>query len=420
MSERDGAAPPAGRGPTPRARPGELPLAALGCDFRVASAAWRAAAVLDPSLRQALLAKLQRAAGARGLVVLETCNRVEWLIDAPDPRWAGDLARAAMLSQWRAAGLAGALPEPTLHVGVAAVRHLARVVVGLESFVVGEREIAGQLNRALDEARQAGLSSPGLNALQGALGRAVRAVERGTAFRAHGRGVHSLAVRALQERVSAGRGQIVVAGMGEIGRKVAGLAERQAGWRVDRVNRTVDAAHAGAWRPWSALPALLAEADALVVATGARAPVVGAQELASRGAARPALLVIDLGASPQVEAGALRGAALLGLDDLLQRHGEPPPPGDHARVDALVEDAVTEHRLALAKRGAAELLRAIWDSYDEAAWRQLPALLDAHAAGLSEEGRRALEGALRDVLRDQSRRVVGAIATARGSARAGD
>lgn len=403
--------------PTPQPRLGELPLAVVGCDFRVASTAWRNAALLDAPARAELLGRLRRAAGASGLCVLETCNRVEWLIDAPDPRWAADLARAAMMSLWREAGMQPPLPTPYAAVGEGAVRHLARVVVGLQSFVVGEREIAGQLNRAMDEARDAGLSTPGLNALQTTLGRVVRSVERGTAFRAHARGVHGLAWQAVRDHV-AGREapHVVIVGMGEIGRKAAALCERERGWRLDRVNRTVGPAHVGSWLPLDQLVARLQTADAVIFATGARRPLLDAERIEALVEARgdrPPLLVVDLGAPHQVDrpraASAVAPAAALrfaDLDVLLDRHAAPPESAELAHVLGLVEDAVAEHRGLMRKRDAAPLLRAVWDGYDDVAWTQLPALLAVHGSCLPEEARRALSDGLRDALRGHCRGLV--------------
>lgn len=415
-----------GNGPTPKPRGQALPLTVVGCDFRVASSAWRDAVLLDASARAVLLERLGRSAGAVGLVVLETCNRVEWLIEAPDPRWTADLARAAMQAQWRAAGMTGPLPTPYVAVEEDAVRHLARVVVGLESFVVGEREIAGQLNRAMDQARLGRQASAGLNALQTTLGRIVRAVERGTAFRAHTRGVHSLAVEAVGAAIDesganaaavgdAAAALVVVFGMGEIGRKTAALAARDPRLRVVCVNRSVDAAHAGSYRGLEALPALLADADALIVATGARSPVVDAAMVADRvpGRAhgRAPLFIVDLGAPAQV-APALQlrpDMRIVGLDDLLAAHVEHIDEALRVRVEALVEDAVAEARLVAHKRASAALLRAVWDGYDSLAWGALPELIDNVGAGLPEEARRALADGLREAFRAHCRSIVAAV-----------
>ncbi len=411
-------------GPTPKPRQeGLLPLAVVGCDFRVASTAWRNAALLDPDARRSLLDGMRRAAGARGLVVLETCNRVEWWIDAPDPRWAADLARAAMVARWQPRLPAGsAPPQPYVHVGEDGVRHLARVVVGLESFVSGEREIAGQLNRAMDAAREAGATSPDLNALQTSLGRVVRAVERGTAFRAHGRGVHALAVEVLRARLGVAPSRILVVGMGEIGRKAAALAERERAWGVLRLNRTVDAAHEGAWHRWDELPRLLAEVDAVIVATGARSPVLtqdliglaldGAGERPDgRGTAQRPLWIVDLGAPGQVGLPAATDARWrrLDLDDLLISHAPTASSDELHHVHALVEDAVDEHRGVLRRREHGPLLRQIWDGYDEVAWQRLPALVERHGAELGDDARRALLDGIRDALREHARHLVDAV-----------
>ena len=411
-------------GPTPKPRSeGLLPLAVVGCDFRVASTTWRNAALLDADARRSLLDGMRRAAGARGIVVLETCNRVEWWIDAPDPRWAADLARAAMVARWQSRLPAGiSPPQPYVHVGEDGVRHLARVVVGLESFVAGEREIAGQLNRAMDAAREAGATSPDLNALQTSLGRVVRAVERGTAFRAHGRGVHALAVELLRSKLGVAPSRVLVVGMGEIGRKVAAHAERERTWGVLRLNRTVDAAHQGAWHRWDELPRLLGEVDAVIVATGARSPVLTQRLLSDAldaaaasgrgpGTVRHPLWLVDLGAPGQVElppADEPRWQRL-DLDDLLISYAPSASSDELHHVHALVEDAVTEHRGVLRRREHGPLLRQIWDGYDDVAWQRLPALVERYGAELGDDARRGLLDGIRDALRDHARHLVEAV-----------
>ena len=88
-----------------------------------------------------LAEELRSVRGVDGVVVLATCNRVELLLDAPGITTAHALLKLARIGQapstWNA------------FEGDAALTHLFRVAAGLESMVVGEREIAGQLRRAL-------------------------------------------------------------------------------------------------------------------------------------------------------------------------------------------------------------------------------------------------------------------------------
>ncbi len=384
--------------------PGEtgVPLAVVGVDFRIASSAWRNHLLLEADERASMTEALRRSCAVEGIVVLETCNRVEWIVAAAHPRWAADVLRAQMQDRWLAAGLhaTGRLPMPYTRVGQAAVQHILRTAVGLESFVVGEREIAGQLNRSVVEARKLGITSSLLNALQTAVGRTVRKVQRLTHWRHHARGVHGLALEAA-ERIygppSERKRPAVVVGMGEIGRKAAMLLAAS-GWKVQRVNRTVTPERAKEWQRLADLPRLLHPCDLLVVATGAQTPVVDLRHGPVPGC------LIDLGAPPQIDVPA--GVKVWGLDELLQLPSARPRAEDEAAVHELVQEGVAEFLVECRKRELAGLLRAVHDAYDRASHEQLPAVLAHEMLNSEPEQIRRVETAVRDVLRDQARTVV--------------
>ncbi len=400
-----------------------LPIAVVGCDFRVASAQWRNNVLLDAAERAALTGALRAACGAAGLVVLETCNRVEWLVTAPDPAWAGEVMRAQMIERWLSADPSlrrqrERLPSPYIRCGRAAVTHLLRVAVGLESFVVGEREIAGQLNRALAAARAAGHASPFHNALQTAVGRTVKRVQRLTAWRHHSRGVHSLALQVWQQHrtvhgLDGRRAKVACVGMGEIGRKVAQLFASHGHAEVLRFNRTPGTVGNGGndWHPLESLSGMLAGCDAVVVATGARDGVAVLDAALHARPPRPTpLLAIDLGAPAQlrtVSRGSDAAVVYCGLDELLALPAVTPAADDASHVLELVEEGVREFVLEYRKRDSAHLLRAVHDVYERVAYVQLPQVV---AASLQGQGAgdtpRRVEAAMRDLLREMTRELV--------------
>ena len=282
-------------------------LTVVGCDYRVASASWRAALRLSELERASLAAEVAELAGAPGLMVLDTCARTEWIADGGDTQRAATLLSARMLERW-----SGLRPRPSPYVRLAAhaARHCLRVAVGLESFTPGEREIAGQWHDALESARREGRSSSGLERLGSAVGRAVRRVERLTSFRDASRGIHRIVLDTLNSNLGElPDGRVGIAGMGRVGERV-GEALEKSGCHVLRFNRT-DRGHL----PLAGLPAHAARRDALVVATGAPHPVLDAAFLAAGERARP-LLVLDLGVPPQV-VGEHPSVTLLGIDRLI-------------------------------------------------------------------------------------------------------
>ena len=390
---------------TPRAiRPEpEIPVALVGCDFRVASAAWRSALVLTPQERQALAERLAQSAGLRAFAVVDTCNRTEWIVETPHPAWAAELLRAWMQRRFRGLAADGPLPQPYVHVGADAARHFVRVAVGLESFVPGEREIAGQCVKALLVARAENLASPLLDELSKSAGRAVRRLERLGRFRDATRGVHALGADLVQRKLEAARpdglrgARIAVAGMGMLGRKIHALLEGR-GARMSAFNRTPRPP--APVRPLDDLPAALADLDVLVVATGAMAALFDLP--AQQGRERP-LLVVDLGVPCQVAASRREGLDHAGLDDLQAADAAGPSAEDLSLAEELAENAVTEVLLANARRTSAQVIAAAQTKRDELRDERLPALLDDQLPELNPLRRRRLEQALRSLMSEQHR-----------------
>ena len=104
--------------------------------------------------------ELARMPGVVEAVVVSTCNRVEYYIATEDPK-----SGAHVLSDF-IGGKAGAVPDVFQHLrGDDGIRHLFRVVSGLESMVLGETEILGQVKKAYQAAHAAGTTSRNLNKL---------------------------------------------------------------------------------------------------------------------------------------------------------------------------------------------------------------------------------------------------------------
>jgi glutamyl-tRNA reductase len=316
-----------------------------------------------------------------------------------------------MLRRWRASGLSsGVLPTPYRFVGDDAVRHLVRVALGLESFVVGEREIAGQFNRALAAARGIGVSSAHLNALQTTVGRVGKRVQRLTRFGTASRGVHGLAGDVLRQELSSRGGppwRVAVVGMGEVGRKAAGLLASDPQVEVVAVNRTIPHEHRGLWIPLEqARGPLLAGCDAIIVSTGSRSPVLGFEDLSVDD--KSPVVVIDLGTPAQVswQGSEQTDTRLIGLDDLLVEWVRPRDDTDLDVVLDLVDDAVQEFRVVCHKRSVGRLLQATQDRYDLLAYRDLPRLLRDGLEGADEAAVRGVEVSVRSAIRSYTNEII--------------
>ncbi len=260
-------------------------------------------------------------------VVVSTCNRVEVYVVA-------DRFHASVDDVSRLLGeLAGArrdevVPHLFVRYDEAAVAHIFAVAAGLDSMVVGERQVLSQVRQALQRAQQDGSVGPTLNQLfQQALrvGRRARAES----------GIDKLApsvVSAALEQAEAALGTFadvaaVVIGAGDVGRLAAADLRGRGVANVTVVNRTAErggrlaADCAGSTRPWAQLSEALAEADLVVSCTGAGGVVVSRlavqHAVAHRRRNRP-FTVVDLAVPRDVEpnVSTLAGVRLIDLGSL--------------------------------------------------------------------------------------------------------
>jgi glutamyl-tRNA reductase len=270
-----------------------------------------------PSVLDRLLPELAVVGG----IALSTCNRFELYLEGAAP-----VDRAALTE--RLAGLTGVPPQALgdaleLVHGADAVRHLFTVASGLDSRLVGEEEILGQVRAAAREAEQQGTATPGLRALFQWAVRTGRRARRVAGLSEARISLATRAVEVMQAHLQPLRGRtVLLLGSGHMaGRVVTALHEADARpvllvRRPESVRSTGVPVHRLA-----ELPELIDRADAVLCATSAPHPVLGAELLArpaERRSGRPPLLVIDLAVPRNVEAPANRldGVRVLDLDAL--------------------------------------------------------------------------------------------------------
>lgn len=142
----------------------------------------------------------------RGAVVLATCNRFEAYVDMDEPvTAAGPVGvEAVLLAAEAATGVSASEFEGSYRVvtGPDVAEHLFAVASGLESVVLGEGEIAGQVRRALTEARRQGTSSTELERLFQRASEAQRGVKNATAIGRAGRSLVRLSLELADSRVA--------------------------------------------------------------------------------------------------------------------------------------------------------------------------------------------------------------------------
>jgi glutamyl-tRNA reductase len=270
---------------------GALPAFSLGCDRAMA---------LNAALTSSGISS----------VVLATCNRTELYWQS---RGAADdaMVRTLLTEALGPASQMGLAARATLS-GANAAGHLMRVAAGLESVVVGEAEVLGQVRMALEACDRVG---PFLTGVFHAAIRAGRMARAETAIGLGAQSVASAAVRLLAQQLSLSRSRVAVVGAGDTGARTArhlqalGAAElivlNRTAARAERVGATASGEAAGLDR----LPLELSRADAMVFAIAVSRPLVERAALTAAVGARAGrpITIVDLSMPAAIEPADLAG-----------------------------------------------------------------------------------------------------------------
>lgn len=301
-------------------------LLVFGLSHKTAPVEQREKAALSEGATRQMLRDLMRGGAVTEAVALSTCNRTEVYVATPDPLAAEDVVADALVAHTKIAGDELACARYVLRDDRAAAQ-LFRVASSLDSMVVGESEIQGQVRAAWDLGSEEGTTGPLLNQLFR------QALEVGKSIRSNTRiGTGSSSVPAvaldLAEDVLAdlpGR-RVLVIGAGRMAEATT-LALMQHGVRdVVVANRTVGTARELAERfggrgvGFDRLAAELHGADIVISSTDAPHPILGCREIGpvmNDRTDRP-MVVVDISVPRDVDADVadLPGVALFDIDDL--------------------------------------------------------------------------------------------------------
>jgi glutamyl-tRNA reductase len=312
------------------------------------------------------------------VVVLSTCLRTE--VYAVASRFHGAMSDIRnFFSGWSGIPPEDFSDQLYSYYDEAAAQHLFKVAAGLDSAVLGESEILGQVGDAWEAARQEAVSGPMLSIL---FRQALEVGKRVRSETAIARGTTSLSQVAV-ELAAAKLGSLsgkttLVLGAGEMGEAMAqALAGALDDGALLVANRTWTRATQLAARcggravEWSALPNALVRADVLLASTGSPTVLVEASDLepllAERGG-RP-LLIVDIAVPRDVDpaVGLLPGVTLLDMDDLTSaaavgmagRRQEVP------RAEVIVAEEVARYQDVAAQRHVAPLVSALHERGEE-------------------------------------------------------
>ncbi|MGC4174546.1 glutamyl-tRNA reductase [Demequina sp.] len=241
-----------------------------------------------------------------GAVVLPTCNRFEVYLEAVD----AEAARAALVSS-----IATRSPLTPSEISAAletfegddAVRHLLSVATGLESMVVGEREISGQVRRAHADARAGGVLTPQLDKLFQSALRTSRVVASSTGLGTSGRSVVSVALDLADATVTWAGARVLVIGTGGLADAAVGAMQGRGASVVGVFSPSGRALEFAAAHGLEALGAedlagAVRAADVVLACSGGEGLVLSAADVAlARSGVSSPLTVIDLSLERDVD-----------------------------------------------------------------------------------------------------------------------
>jgi glutamyl-tRNA reductase len=298
----------------------------VGCSYHMTPVAVRERLALDAGPTAAVLDELESRYGCEA-VVLSTCNRVELYLARDEGNAPGVDLLAEFLHEFcgvPAAELRAYLYERQ---GADAVRHLFRVAASLDSMIVGEGQIAGQVKRAYDLAHEHAASGHLLNALfQHAL-RVAKRVRTETGIARGHVSVSSVAVDYVRQVFDHfGDKTVLVIGAGKMGELTLKHLRALRPGQILVTNRSPEKAAAvardcgGRPVPWEQLDDVLAQADIVLSTTGAPEPIMTKRRyrgvLARR--TRGAVVILDIAVprdfDPRIHDG--ERTCLFNIDDL--------------------------------------------------------------------------------------------------------
>ena len=359
---------------------------------------------LDFSSRDvgAAVESLAARSSASESVVLSTCNRSEIYVASNDPVRSRD-ELVAFLGDYHQLPLDAFTPHLFAHDDDAAARHLFRVAAGLDSLVVGEPQILGQVKTAFQTASARHCTGPLLNkAFHWAFGVGKR-VRSETAL---GEGAVSISFAAVSlARKIFGRldgRRVLVVGAGEMAALTAqhlrshGVAEMVITSRTPANAEALAADVGGRTVPWSDMRQAMARADIVVTATGSQRPIIFREDVeavAGRRRSEP-LFIIDVAVPRDVDQAVteIEQVFLYNVDDLrgiveenLARRG-----AEISQAEAIVDEELLRFTAWQRSRRTIPTVVALRQRFDDIRQTELKRL-EGRLTGLPDEARARVE-----------------------------
>ena len=366
-----------------------MQLFALGINHHTAPLAVREQVAFDPTQMGLALHDLLRAKTVREAAILSTCNRTELYCAAEQPQVVADwLAEYHSLSPQNINPYLYQYPQQD------AVRHMFRVAAGLDSMVLGEPQILGQMKQAARDAEEAGTLGTLLNKLFQRTFAVAKEVRSTTAIGANTVSMAAAAVH-LSARIfdSLAAQNVLFIGAGEMVELCAAHFAAHKPKRLTIANRTLErgadlaARFSGDSMRLEQLGERLPEYDIVVSCTASSLPIIGLGmvERALKARRHRPMVMVDLAVPRDIEAevNRLDDVFLYTLDDL----GQIVESGLESRQAAVVEaEAIITERVTgflhwLDSRETVPTIRALRDSADRSRRHELEHALKLLARG---------------------------------------
>jgi glutamyl-tRNA reductase len=345
---------------------------------------------------------LQRLAQApTEALLVSTCNRVELYLTSPD------LAQAATRAREELSRMGGpeALDHLYEHHGAGALEHLFRVASSLDSMVLGEAQILGQVKESFELGQSAGAVRGGLTRVCAAAFSCAKRVRTETAI---GRSATSMASAAVSLATKVfdqlADKTAVVVGAGEMGDLAARNLKNAKVGRLIITNRTLARAEALAAeiggttaRPFEELPALLKEADVVVCSTASPVPIFTKENVGAVGRSRRfrPLFMVDLAVPRDIDpdVSQLDWVTAYDVDDIQKFVAENAAAREEEaqKAGVLVIQEVSRFMRDRAVREGVPVLARLRQRAEQIAKAEVDKTLAAVGEGLTDKQRKSIE-----------------------------
>ncbi|ALA66611.1 glutamyl-tRNA reductase [Corynebacterium lactis] len=392
----------------------------VGMSYRSAPVTLLEKVSVGDAERDEILGRLVGEESISEALMVSTCNRVEYYVEA-DGFHAGLSAVIREIVDRTGLEIDDLTPHLYVRYAQAAAEHAFSVCAGLDSMVLGEQQIIGQMRAAYQAADSVGTVGRTLHDLAQKSLHAGKRVHNETLIDNAGASMVSVAVdeaiaalnpgfvagvdTAVDSNILAGRSALIL-GAGAMSSLAATYLGRCGIDRLIIANRTVDRAQNLADHSIEAgIPAraialedfadVLDDVDFLVSATGAMTPVVYAQHVADHGP----LAIVDLSMPRDVaeDVAGLEGIALFNIEHLQMTRTDVPGRDDESSARAIVAEELESYLSAQRAAEVAPTVRALRERAAEVVDAEL-VRLEAKTPGLTPKERKAVESTVRRVV----------------------